>query len=225
MGALEKVVKQLDADGALRRVGGQTYERTLVPVGRIRRPRIDEVTTARRLEQQAMVDYFTTTGLPDAVPRPPPRRPGDAAVRHLRQLCGRDAGRTSLAPEAVAAAESFLRKRPLEITPRKQYFDEVDGQAHGDPTGAAAGSRACAVDLGRRRVGTARSRRQATRRCVRRSARRCHGRDDPRLGARPLADLGHGGPLASPPGTRGVDGRAGRRPPRPPVPSRRAQGR
>ena len=126
MGALEKVVKQLDADGALRRVGGQTYERTLL-AWEYPSARIDEVTTARRLEQQAMVDYFTTT---------------DCRMLFLARLlddeatdrCGICDNCTSqpvdvdVPTDVVAAAEAFLRQRPLEISPRKQRFDDGTGK-------------------------------------------------------------------------------------------------
>ncbi len=126
MGMLEKVVKQLDADGALQRVGGQTYERTLRPWD-YPAARIDEVTAARRLEQQAMVDYFTTT---------------DCRMLFLARLlddqetqtcgicdnCAGTSGDGELPAHTVAAAEAFLRKRPLEISPRKQFYDDVAGK-------------------------------------------------------------------------------------------------
>ena len=126
MGALEKVVKQLDADGALRRVGGQTYERTLL-AWEYPSARIDEVTTARRLEQAAMVDYFSTT---------------DCRMLFLARLLDDDASErcgicdncvgvaedVDLSTEVVAAAEAFLRQRPLEIAPRKQCFDDDTGK-------------------------------------------------------------------------------------------------
>jgi ATP-dependent DNA helicase RecQ len=126
MGALEKVVKQLDADGALRRVGGQTYERTLL-AWEYPSARIDEVTTARRLEQQAMVDYFTTT---------------DCRMLFLARLlddettdrcgicdnCTGEPVDADVPTDVVAAAEAFLRQRPLEISPRKQRFDDATGK-------------------------------------------------------------------------------------------------
>lgn len=75
-----------------------------------------------------MVDYFTTTT--------------DCRMLFLARLlddqetqqCGICDNCTDATPdeplsaEEVAAAESFLRKRPLEITPRKQFFDEVNGK-------------------------------------------------------------------------------------------------
>jgi len=126
MGALEKVVKQLDADGALRRVGGQTYERTLLAWD-YPSARIDEVTTARRLEQQAMVDYFTTT---DCRMLFLARLLDDEATDRCG-ICDNCVGEpvdVELSTDVVAAAEAFLRQRPLEITARKQCYDDITGK-------------------------------------------------------------------------------------------------
>jgi ATP-dependent DNA helicase RecQ len=126
MGSLEKVVKQLDADGALRRVGGQTYERTLLAWD-YPSARIDEVTTARRLEQQAMVDYFTTT---DCRMLFLARLLDDEATDRcgICDNCVDEPAVVVLPADVVAAAEAFLRRRPLEISPRKQCFDDSTGK-------------------------------------------------------------------------------------------------
>jgi ATP-dependent DNA helicase RecQ len=134
MGALEKVVKQLDADGALRRVGGQTYERTLL-AWEYPSARIDEVTMARRLEQQSMVDYVTTT---DCRMLFLARLLDDEAIDRCR-ICDNCVGEAASAAlpaesaaelpvELIAAAEAFLRQRPLQIAPRKQRFDDTTGK-------------------------------------------------------------------------------------------------
>jgi len=131
MGALEKVVKQLDADGALRRVGGQTYERTLLAWD-YPSARIDEVTTARRIEQAAMVDYFSTT---DCRMSFLARLLDDDAIERCG-ICDNCVGGVAdvdlpagvLDIEVVAAAEAFLRQRPLAISPRKQCFDDDTGK-------------------------------------------------------------------------------------------------
>jgi ATP-dependent DNA helicase RecQ len=122
---LELVVKQLDVDGALRRTAGRSYERTLQP-WTYPAKRVDSVTRARRAEQQAMIDYFDTTG---------------CRMRFLATLLddpsGEDCGicdnctgarlRVDVPVELVAEAERFLMSRPLEIVGKKQYVDpELD---------------------------------------------------------------------------------------------------
>ncbi|MGI9644898.1 MAG: RecQ family ATP-dependent DNA helicase [Ilumatobacteraceae bacterium] len=118
---LELVVKQLDVDGALRRTAGRSYERTLQP-WTYPAERVVGVTRARRAEQQAMLDYFDTTG---------------CRMRFLATLLddpsGDDCGicdnctgarlRVDVPVELVAEAERFLMSRPLEIIGKKQYVD------------------------------------------------------------------------------------------------------
>jgi ATP-dependent DNA helicase RecQ len=60
IGVLELVVKQLDVDGVLERVSGTSYPRSL-QAWTYPASRVEAVTMERRLEQQAMVDYFHTT--------------------------------------------------------------------------------------------------------------------------------------------------------------------
>jgi ATP-dependent DNA helicase RecQ len=131
-GTLELVLKQLDVDGALRRTSGQTYERTLQPWD-YPTTRIEAVTAARRREQQAMVDYFTTT---------------DCRMRFLANLlddpadepcglcdnCRGERDQPELAVELVAEAERFLLKRPIEITGKKMYIDDTTGARRKIPT-------------------------------------------------------------------------------------------
>ncbi len=124
-GMLELVLKQLDVDGALRRTAGQTYERTLQPWD-YPTTRVEQVTAARRREQQAMVDYCTTT---------------DCRMRFLANLlddpsvepcgicdnCRGASDHRELQVELLAAAERFLRERPIEIGGKKMYFDDTTG--------------------------------------------------------------------------------------------------
>lgn len=82
---------------------------------------------ARRLEQQAMVDYFITTVCRMLFLA----RLLDDEETQRCGICDNCVGATAddaLPAQAVATAEAFLRKRPLEITPRKQFFDEVAGK-------------------------------------------------------------------------------------------------
>ncbi len=125
IGTLELVVKQLDVDGVLERVSGTSYQRTLAswtyPAGRV-----EAVTTERRLEQQAMVDYFHTTG---------------CRMRFIANLlddpaaddcgiCDNCTGGTDVreaSVELAAAAERFLLTRPIEVNPKKMYLDADTG--------------------------------------------------------------------------------------------------
>ena len=56
---IELILKQLDVEGAVRRVKGQTYERTFQPWV-YPAERVEAVTSARRAEQQLMFDYLAT---------------------------------------------------------------------------------------------------------------------------------------------------------------------
>ncbi len=117
-GQLELMLKQLDVEGTLRRVGGQTFERTLQP-WTYPTERVEGVTGARRNEQQLMFDYmstdrcrmqFLTSQLDDPATEPCgvcdncTGVPVDAVVD----------------PALVTAADAFLRRRPLHIDPKKQ---------------------------------------------------------------------------------------------------------
>src|SRR6185369_17917391 len=59
-GALEGVLKQLSAEGILTRLRGQTYERTSEP-WTYPLERVQQVTAARRREQQQMREYAAIT--------------------------------------------------------------------------------------------------------------------------------------------------------------------
>jgi len=125
IGVLELVVKQLDVDGALERVGATTYQRTLQP-WTYPASRVEQVTAARRAEQQGMVDYFHTT---------------DCRMRFIANLlddpwpddcdiCDNCTGVTAaraLPVELVAQAEQFLQRRPIPLVAKKMYFDASSG--------------------------------------------------------------------------------------------------
>jgi ATP-dependent DNA helicase RecQ len=126
IGRLELIVKQLDVDGILDRVSGTSYVRTLQP-WTYPAARIEQVTGARRAEQQAMIDYFHTDG---------------CRMRFMANLlddpwaddCGICDNCTGTTPERdlpvalVAEAERFLRRRPIPIRPRKRGHDETGKQ-------------------------------------------------------------------------------------------------
>jgi ATP-dependent DNA helicase RecQ len=115
---IELALKQLDVEGVVRRVKGQSYERTLAAWA-YPHDRIQAVTDARRFEQQLMFDYAETTG---------------CRMRFLTDLLDDDLGqgcgicdncrnefiRPSTSTHLIAAAEAFLRNRPLMIEPKKQ---------------------------------------------------------------------------------------------------------
>ena len=123
---LELVVKQLDVDGVLERVGGTTYQRTLQPFI-YPRARVEQVTAARRVEQRSMEEYFDTT---------------ECRMRYIAALLddssagrcgvcdncvGTGAADIDLPVELVAEAERFLLSRPIELVTRKMYFDAAVG--------------------------------------------------------------------------------------------------
>ena len=125
IGVLELVVKQLDVDGALRRVGPTTFERTDAPWD-YPAARVQAVTAARRAEQQAMRDYFATGEcrmqyIARLLDDPAPQRCG------VCDNCTGGSARVALPVELVAEAERFLRDRPIEIEPRKMRFDGATG--------------------------------------------------------------------------------------------------
>ncbi|MBT5865225.1 MAG: RecQ family ATP-dependent DNA helicase [Ilumatobacter sp.] len=115
---IELVLKQLDVEGVVRRVKGQSYERTLAP-WIYPHERVAGVTDARRWEQQLMFDYADTSG---------------CRMRFLTDLldddmaggcgicdnCRGEMLQPSTSSTLIADAEAFLRNRPLMIEPRKQ---------------------------------------------------------------------------------------------------------
>lgn len=132
IGRLESIVKQLDVDGVLERVRGTSYVRTSQP-WEYPAARIDEVTAARRLEQQSMLDYFHTT---------------DCRMRFIAELlddpwagdcgicdsCTGDSAAADVPLELVADAERFLRRRPIVLVTRKQAYDPDTGSRRSFPS-------------------------------------------------------------------------------------------
>jgi ATP-dependent DNA helicase RecQ len=142
-GTLELVLKQLDVDGALRRTSGQTYERTLQPWD-YPTTRIEQVTAARRREQQAMVDYFATTEcrmrfLANLLDDPADEPCG------LCDNCRGESDARLLPVEVVAEAERFLLKRPIEIAAKKMYLDDTGTRRKIPPTELLEDGRALAI--------------------------------------------------------------------------------
>ena len=91
---LEGLLKVLDVDGAVERVRGgwrATGRPWVYDTERYAR-----VAATRRTEQQAMVDYVATAGLPHAVPAHAARRP----VRRRRLRALRPLHRPAAAPRA-----------------------------------------------------------------------------------------------------------------------------
>ena len=115
---IELALKQLDVEGVVRRVKGQSYERTLAAWA-YPHERVQSVTDARRFEQQLMFDYAETTGCRM-------RFLTDLLDDNLGQGCGicdncrNEFIQPSTSTQLIAAAEAFLRNRPLTIEPKKQ---------------------------------------------------------------------------------------------------------
>ncbi len=115
---IELVLKQLDVEGVVRRVKGQSYERTLAAWS-YPHERVAGVTDARRFEQQLMFDYAETSGcrmrfLTDLL---------DDDMAGGCGICDNCRGEyllPSTSSTLIADAENFLRNRPLMIEPRKQ---------------------------------------------------------------------------------------------------------
>jgi ATP-dependent DNA helicase RecQ len=203
IGTLELVVKQLDVDGVLERVAGTSYQRTLAP-WTYPASRVEAVTMERRLEQQAMVDYFHTTGcrmkfIANLLDDPAADDCG------ICDNCTSDTGVRRPSVEATAAAERFLLTRPIEINPKKMHLDADTGGRRKIPTEEQTSSgRALAM------WGDAGWGRRASRRGARRTRRR--------LGARSRPRMGHRGAVDPPPRARPRVRRTTRPPARPAVP-------
>ena len=135
-GDIESILKQLDVEGAVRRIKGQSYERTgqawVYPT-----ERVHNVTEARRFEQQLMRDYAETSGcrmqfltalLDD--PADEPCGICDNCRRADRMMTGVSAIDALVDsgvfapfdpdPAALDRAGDFLRNRPIVLAPKKQ---------------------------------------------------------------------------------------------------------
>lgn len=121
-GQIELALKQLDVEGAVERVKGQTYQRTgrpwAYPAERVR-----NVTSAREREQQLMIDYLATEQCRMQYLT-------DQLDDKLGQPCGEcDNCSAELAAQIAASgvdqtlverAELFLKQRPIILEPKKQ---------------------------------------------------------------------------------------------------------
>ncbi len=135
-GDIESILKQLDVEGTVRRIKGQSYERTDRPWD-YPTERVENVTQARRFEQQLMRDYAETSGcrmqfltalLDD--PADDPCGICDNCRRTGRVVDGVSAI-AALADTGVFApfdpdpsdlhrAADFLRNRPIVLPPKQQ---------------------------------------------------------------------------------------------------------
>ena len=135
-GDIECILKQLDVEGTVRRIKGQSYERTDRP-WEYPTERVQNVTDARRFEQQLMRDYAETSGcrmqfltalLDD--PADEPCGICDNCRRTVRVIDGESAIEVLTesgvfapfepAPADLERAAGFLRNRPIVLAPKKQ---------------------------------------------------------------------------------------------------------
>jgi ATP-dependent DNA helicase RecQ len=115
---IELILKQLDVEGTVRRVQGQTYERTFQP-WTYPSERVDNVTEARRIEQQLMFDYVST----DACRMEFLSTVLDDPEADSCGICDNCTGLpvpSEPDPDLMTRADAFLRRRPLGIEPKRQ---------------------------------------------------------------------------------------------------------
>ncbi|ONM46572.1 RecQ family ATP-dependent DNA helicase [Nocardia donostiensis] len=122
---LEMVLKVLDVDGAVRRVrGGWLCTGAPWTYDAERYARLD---TARRAEQQAMLDYQVTTGCRMEFLRRQLDDPGLAAVPPGSHTCGRCDNCTGVQHRAtvdaasVASTRARLDRPGIDLAPRRQW--------------------------------------------------------------------------------------------------------
>ena len=126
---LEMLLKVLDADGAVRRVRGGWIGTGADWVYDEQRHR--RIAEARRSEQQAMLDYISSTGCRLAFLRgqlDDPDSSPDARCGRCDNCTG-TAWNTAVDPGIRAAADERLARPGVEIAPRKQWpsgMDELD---------------------------------------------------------------------------------------------------
>ncbi|MFE7798839.1 RecQ family ATP-dependent DNA helicase [Nocardia sp. NPDC057440] len=122
---LEMVLKVLDVDGAVRRVRGGwiatgqewTYDTE----------RYERLAAAREVEQQAMIDYQSTSGCRMQFLRRQLDDPGLPALEGNSPGCGRCDNCTGTRPDvtvdaaAIAATRARLDRPGLDLAPRKQW--------------------------------------------------------------------------------------------------------
>jgi ATP-dependent DNA helicase RecQ len=126
---IELILKQLDVEGAVRRVKGQTYERTFQPWV-YPAERVEAVTSARRAEQQLMFDYLATDGcrmefLSTVLDDP------EAGPCGVCDNCTGLPLSGDLDRDLVDRADAFIRRRPLWIEPKKQSIPSPERLSRG----------------------------------------------------------------------------------------------
>ncbi|MFK8024927.1 MAG: RecQ family ATP-dependent DNA helicase [Ilumatobacter sp.] len=135
-GDLEAILKQLDVEGVVRRIKGQSYERTTA-AWTYPTERVEGVTQARRFEQQLMTDYAETSGcrmqfLTELLDDPAQEPCG--ICDNCRRVGRLQAGASAIdaltdsgvfapfepEPSDLERAARFLRNRPIVLPPKKQ---------------------------------------------------------------------------------------------------------
>ena len=116
---LENMLKVLEVDGAVERVGGR-WRRTL-QVWAYDDDRVERVTTLRRREQAAMEDYGLTEGCRMAYIRQQLDDPPSGDCGRCDNCTGRHMDLT-LDDVLVAAAADYLRGRPAVVAPRQRWI-------------------------------------------------------------------------------------------------------
>jgi len=127
-GRLEAMLKILDAEGAVERVGS-SWQRTLAPWA-YDEERVERVTAARRAEQDAMARYGTDGTclmrfLRQQLDDPAPEDCGQCSV--CRTAAGSAPAPLEFDVDLVQAARTFLRSSPMVIEPRRQWPRDLEG--------------------------------------------------------------------------------------------------
>ncbi|OLT31167.1 recombinase RecQ [Actinomadura sp. CNU-125] len=115
---LEMMLKVLDVDGAVRRVkGGWTATGVSWAYDR---ERYERVTAERRREQQAMLDYITTTGCREEFLRRRLDDPGAAPCGRCDNCTGEHRS-ADVAAESTARARDRLNRPGVDLPPRRMW--------------------------------------------------------------------------------------------------------
>ncbi|MFV2176850.1 RecQ family ATP-dependent DNA helicase [Actinomadura sp. LOL_016] len=115
---LEMMLKVLDVDGAVRRVKGG-WTATGAPWA-YDRERYERVTAERRREQQAMLDYITTTGCREEFLRHRLDDPAAAPCGRCDNCTGEHRS-ADVAAESTARARDRLHRPGVDLAPRRMW--------------------------------------------------------------------------------------------------------
>jgi ATP-dependent DNA helicase RecQ len=121
---LANMLKQLEVDGAIERVGSQ-YRRTSEP-WEYPEDRVAGVTAQRRTEQARMRDYVGGTGCLMEHLRRELDDPDAAPCGRCARCLGRPLLDVAIDAEVARAAAAFLRGTDIEIEPRKKWSDNTN---------------------------------------------------------------------------------------------------